>query len=117
MRDLDSIRRFVYREPRTTTGFHVDFSAGGSPLRGLCRDVSDTGIRAEFDDPIILGDTGLLILRPPTGVLELRAQVAYIEKRQVGLLFILETPWERRMTVEFIAAIANHAGTAPIVRL
>jgi hypothetical protein len=117
MRDLDSIRRFVYREPRMATGFHVDFLAGGSPLRGLCRDVSDTGIRAEFDDPLILGDTGLLTLRPPTGVLELRAQIAYVEKRQVGLLFLFETPWERRMTIEFIAAIADDAGTAPIVRL
>lgn len=116
-RDLDSIRRFVYREPRMATGFNVDFLAGGSPVRGLCRDVSDTGIRAEFDDPLILGDTGLLTLRPPTGVLELRAQIAYIEKRQVGLLFLFETVWERRMTVEFIAAIANDAGTAPIVRL
>jgi PilZ domain len=117
MRDLDSIRRFVYREPRMATGFPVDFLAGGSLLRGLCRDVSEAGLRAEFDDPLILGDTGLLILRPPTGVLELRAQIAYIEKRQVGLFFLFETDWERRMTVEFVAAIANDAGTAPIVRL
>ncbi len=99
-----------------TTGFPVDFLAGGSPLRGLCRDVSDNGIRAEFDDPLVSGDTGLLILLPPTGVLEVRAQVAYIEKRQVGLLFLFETSWERRMTVEFIAAIVNNAGKAPIVR-
>ena len=116
MRDLDSIRRFVYREPRTSTGFHVNFIAGGSPLRGFCRDVSDTGIRAEFDDPITIGDSGLLILRPPTGVLELRAQVAYVEKRQVGLLFLFETAWERTMTIEFIAAIANDPGTSAIVR-
>jgi hypothetical protein len=116
MRDLDGIRRFVYREPRTTTGFHVDFVVAGPPFRGLCRDVSDAGIRAEFDDPLIVGGSGLLILRPPTGVLELRAQVAYIEKRQVGLLFLFETPWERRMTIEFVAAIANDAGMAPIVR-
>jgi hypothetical protein len=113
---LDSIRRFVYREPRMATGFQVDFVAGGAPFRGLCRDVSDAGIRAEFDDPLIVGGSGLLILRPPTGVLELRAQVAYIEKRQVGLLFLFETCWERRMTTEFIAAIANDAGTAPAVR-
>ncbi len=86
-------------------------------MRGLCRDVSESGIRAEFDDPLVLSGTGLLILRPPTGVLELRAQVAYIEKRQVGLLFLFETLWERRMTDEFIAAIANHARMAPIVRL
>jgi hypothetical protein len=116
MRDLDSIRRFVYREPRTSTGFHVNFIAGGSPLHGSCRDISETGIRAEFDDPITIGDSGLLILRPPTGVLELRAQVAYVEKRQVGLLFLFGTPWERTMTIEFIAAIANDPGTSAIVR-
>jgi hypothetical protein len=116
MSDLESIRRFVYREPRTSTGFHVTFIAGGSPLYGLCRDVSDAGIRAEFDDPLTVGDSGLLILRPPSGVLELRAQIAYIEKRQVGLLFLFETEWERTMTIEFIAAIANDPGTSAIVR-
>src|SRR6202051_2739630 len=110
MSDLDSIRRFVYREPRTSTGFHVNFIAGGSPLHGLCRDVSDAGIRAEFDDPLTVGGSGLLILRPPTGVLELRARVAYIEKQQVGLLFLFETPWERRMTVKFIAEIGDDSG-------
>lgn len=113
---MDSIRRFVYRDPRTTTGFKVDFIAAGTAKRGLCRDVSDAGIRAEFDDPLAVGDSGLLILRPPTGVLELRAQVAYMEKRQVGLLFLFETPWERTMTIEFIAAIANDPGTFAIVR-
>jgi hypothetical protein len=113
---MDSIRRFVYREPRTSAGFHINFIAGGSRLHGLCRDVSDAGIRAEFDDPLTVGESGLLILRPPTGVLELRAQVAYMEKRQVGLLFLFETVWERTMTVEFIAAIANDPGTSAIVR-
>ena len=116
MSDLDGIRRFVYREPRTSTGFRINFIAGGSSLHGLCRDVSDAGIRAEFDDPLTVGDSGLLILRPPTGVLEMRAQVAYMEKRQVGLLFLFETAWERTMTIEFIAAIANDPGTSAMVR-
>jgi hypothetical protein len=78
--------------------------------------MSDTGIRAEFGDPVAMGASGLLILSPPSGLLELRAQVAYIEKRQVGLLFLFETPWERTMTIEFIAAIANEPGTSAIVR-
>ncbi len=113
---MDSIRRFVYREPRTSTAFRVNFIAAGPPLHGSCRDISETGIRAEFDDPIAIGDSGLLILRPPTGVLEMRAQVAYIEKRQVGLVFLFETPWERTMMIEFIAAIANDPSTSAIVR-
>jgi hypothetical protein len=87
------------------TGFPVEFSGEGPAFRGLCTDVSEAGIRAEFDDPIMVGSSGLLILRPPTGVLELLAQVAYVEKRQVGLLFLFETAWERRMTAEFIVAI------------
>ena len=116
MRVLDGIRRFTYREPRMAAGFRVEFVTAGSPSRGLCRDVSDAGIRAEFDDPLTVGGCGLLILRPPTGVLELRAQVAYIEKQQVGLLFLFETSWERRMTMEFIAAIGNDGGRSPIVR-
>jgi hypothetical protein len=116
MRTLHSIRRFVYREPRLATGFHVDFVTAGLPFRGLCRDVSDAGIRAEFDDPLTVGASGLLILRPPTGVLQLRAQVAYIEKQQIGLWFLLETPWERRMTIDFIAAIGNDGGRPAIVR-
>jgi hypothetical protein len=100
-----------------TTGFTVDFASGGQPCRGLCRDVSDAGIRAEFDDLIEVGSSGLLILRPPTGVLEIPARVAYVEKRQVGILFLFKTPWERSMTIEFIAAIAKVTGTSPIVRV
>ena len=115
MRALHGIRKFVYREPRMAVGFHVDFVTTGAPFRGLCRDVSDAGIRAEFDDPLTVGGSGLLILRPATGVLKLRAQVAYIEKQQVGLLFLFETPWERRMTTEFIAAIGNDNGRSAIV--
>lgn len=101
----NTMRDFVYRKPRMKTGFQVEFSCEGPPFLGLCKDVSEAGIRAEFDDPIVVGSSGLLILRPPTGVLELRAQVAYIERRQVGLLFLFQTPWESRMTMEFLADI------------
>jgi hypothetical protein len=116
MRALHGTRTFVYRKPRMAAGFPVDFVTAVLPFRGLCRDVSDDGIRAEFDDPVSVGDSGLLILRPPTGVLELRAQIAYIEKQQVGLLFLFETPWERRMTIEFVAAIGKHGARSAIVR-
>jgi hypothetical protein len=114
---LDNIRNFVYRESRLVTGFPVEFVVAGATFRGICRDVSDAGIRAEFDDPLVVGGSGLLILRPPTGVLELQAQVAYIERRQIGLLFVFETSWERNMTMDFIAAIAGDSGQSPVVRV
>jgi hypothetical protein len=115
MSAVDSPRKFQYREPRLETGFNADFVAGGQLFSGLCRDVSSAGIRGEFEGPITVGSDGLLILRPPIGVLELRARVAYIEKRQVGLLFLFETPWERTTTLEFIAEIAKGAGANPVV--
>jgi hypothetical protein len=114
MRAVDSPRKFQYRAPRLKTGFNVDFVAGGELFSGLCRDVSNAGIRAEFEGPLTVGSDGLLILSPPIGILELHARVAYIERRQVGLLFVFKTPWERTSTLEFIAEIAKAAGAHPL---
>jgi hypothetical protein len=116
-RNLTNIRNFVYREPRLAAGFSIEFVVGGATFRGWCRDVSDAGVRCESDDPVVVGSAGLLILRPPTGVLEVKAQVAYVERRQVGLLFVFETSWERTMTMGFIAAIADDAGHSSAVRI
>jgi hypothetical protein len=115
MSAVNNLRKFQFREPRLKTGFSVDFVAGGERFFGLCKDVSSAGIRGEFEGPIIVGSDGLLILRPPVGVLELRARVAYIEKRQVGLLFLFETPWERTTTLEFIATITKGTGANPAI--
>jgi hypothetical protein len=116
MTDARSIRKFEYRPCRIATGFDIDFVSGGETLHGICRDVSDSGIRATFDGSVQLGGSGLLVLRHPKGVLELEAQVAYIENRQVGLVFIFETPWQCALTIEFITSISNHDAPCLIVR-
>jgi hypothetical protein len=116
MTDPNSIRKFEYRPCRIATGFDIDFVAEGETLHGVCRDVSNAGIRATFDGSVAVGSSGLLILRHPTGVFELQAQVAYIGKRQVGLVFLFNTPWERQRTIEYITSIANHAAASLVVR-
>jgi hypothetical protein len=113
MSDVDSFRSFQYREPRLKTGFRADLVVGTERFLGVCRDVSSAGIRGEFEGPVPVGSDGLLTLRPPFGVLELHARVAYIEKRQVGIVFLLETPWERTTTLEFIEAITKATGANP----
>jgi hypothetical protein len=115
MRDSESMRDFSYRQPRMSTGFEVDFVVDGKTIRGLCRDASHAGIRAEFEGSVIVGSSGLLILRHPIGVLKLDAHVAYNEDYQVGLIFHFETVWEQRMTVEFIASITNPTSKPRIV--
>jgi hypothetical protein len=112
MRDLNRMRRFEYRLPRTTTDFSVDFVVGEETFCGLCRDIGDAGIRAEFDDPLAVGSFGLLILRHPTRLLKVEAQVTYFERYQAGLSFLSQKPRERAMITEFIALITNHSSTS-----
>ena len=106
------MRKFEYRRPRMKTGFSVDFVVEGETLHGLCSDVSDEGIRAEFDGPITVGSSGLLILRHPTRVLKIEAHVAYFEKCQVGLSFLFQPPQERATTTQFIDLITNRSSTS-----
>jgi hypothetical protein len=111
---MDNMRDFVYRKPRMTTGFQVEFVVGSVSFHGFCKDVGAAGIRAEFEDDLHEGSCGLLILRPRRGVLEIRSQVAYVEKCQVGLLFLFETAWEQRMTVDFITGVLEDKGLPPL---
>jgi hypothetical protein len=116
MTDLKNIRKFEYRPCRVTTGFDVDFIVGDETFIGLCRDVSDTGIRVKLDGSVVVGDSGLLTLRHPMGTLKIEAQVAYIDNCYVGLVFDFETPRERLATSEYMAVIANHAAAAMLVQ-
>jgi hypothetical protein len=77
--------------------------------------VSDQGIRATLDGSTEVGRSGVLILRHPTCVLEIEAQAAYVEKGQVGLAFLFRSSWERAMTVDFIASIADNQGASTVV--
>lgn len=116
MSESENIRKFEYRPSRIATGFDVDFVSGESKFLGLCKDVSDTGIRAIFDEPLAVGSTGVLILRHPAGRLQLQAQVSYVEKRQVGFVFVFNSAWEREMTTGYIASIARDTASTPVVR-
>jgi len=114
MMDLRSVRRFEYRPCRLATGFAVDFVVGNETLSGLCRDVSDTGVRVTLEGSVVVGDSGLLTLRHPTGTLRVAAHVAYIDKCHVGLVFAFETPREHAVANDYMAVIANHSA-APMV--
>lgn len=102
---VGSIRRFEYRQPRLSTGFSVEFVLAEQTLQGRCRDVSDAGIRAEFNGPIDVGETGMLILRHPMRVLRVEAEVAYLARGGVGLSFLFGSQQQRDLTIQFISQI------------
>jgi hypothetical protein len=116
MTEPSNIRKFEYRPCRIAAGFDVDFVVGGETLHGICGDVSNSGVRASLNGSVAIGSCGILILRHPMGVLELEAQVAYLDELHVGLEFLFKTPWECAMTIEFVALIANRSTTALSVR-
>jgi hypothetical protein len=116
MTDLDKIRKFEYRPCRISAGFEIDFVVAGELHHGLCRDVSNSGIRATLDGPVAVDSSGLLFLRHPSGVLELGAQVAYTEKREVALVFLFKTPEECERATKYMASIADQADTSQVIR-
>jgi hypothetical protein len=115
MKNQQSIRRFEYRPCRITAGFDLEFVADGKTLLGLCTDVSDEGIRATLDGSVVVGSFGLVVFRHSAGLLELEAQVTYIDRCQVGLVFLFQTSWERAMITSLIASIQNNPDDSLVV--
>jgi hypothetical protein len=115
MKIEDSGRKFEYRPCRVTAGFDLEFVAQGKTLHGLCEDVSSEGIRATLDGSVIVGSFGLVVFSHSTGVLELEAQVTYIDKCHVGLVFLFQTPSERRIIDSLIDSIQSSKGGSLVV--
>jgi hypothetical protein len=115
MHQPNSVRKFEYRPCRVRAGLEVEFVTKGATLRGICKDVSDEGIRATLDGSVDVGSTGLLILRDSKGALEIEAQAAYLDECYVGLAFLFRTSWERAITFEFIASIADNQGVPSVI--
>ncbi len=74
-------------------------------LHGRCRDLSEEGIRAEFEGKVEAGHTGLLTLRHSARVLRIDARSTHAEESQVGLSFIFETPEQRAAATRFAALV------------
>jgi len=115
MSNTSSIRKFEYRPCRITTGFDVDFMHSEETFHGICKNVSSSGIRSTFYD-LAVGNSGLLVLRHPIGVLELEAMIVYVDKRKVGFEFLFRSPRERAMTLEYMDSIVDQAASSLIIR-
>jgi hypothetical protein len=116
MSDPNSVRKFEYRPCRITTGFDVDFTAGEKTIHGICKNVSNSGIRATFYDPVAAGSSGVLVLRHPIGVLKLEAMIVYVEESQVGFEFLCQTPRECATTSQFMDSIVDQSASSLIIR-
>ena len=100
------MRKLEYRRPRRPVSFTVEFLSNGEILRGLCRDVTDAGLRVDFDGRAIIGTSGTLTLRHPTRVFSIKATIAYLDNAHTVLTFLFDTPQERGTAAQFFTSIA-----------
>ncbi|HEV2134606.1 MAG TPA: PilZ domain-containing protein [Terracidiphilus sp.] len=92
---MANIRTFQYRPRRVETGFAVDFECAGRTNQGVCWNMAETGMRAEFASAVHLGDFGQLALYHAGIVLQIDAEVTHVNGRQAGLSFRFQNDRER----------------------
>lgn len=59
---MTSLRKFLYRFPRFETSSRVDFIFGDTILLGVCREISESGLRSTFSNTVAPGTEGLITL-------------------------------------------------------
>ena len=101
-----AMRSLEYRKARTPAIFRVEFAVGEEVFPGTCRNISDSGICAEFDQPLKLATFGILTMFHPTHTLKVEARIAHTERTLAGMTFIYDSPQQRGTTTRFMASLA-----------
>jgi PilZ domain len=101
------MRKLEYRCPRLGSMIEIEFAVNGETLYGRCKDISASGIRAEFDRPATVGSYGPLVLHHGEGAVRRRAQVAYLDGLIVGVSFLSSESGEGDEVARLIALIAS----------
>lgn len=102
---------FQYRTPRFPTDFPVDLVVGDTTFRGRCNNINGSGIQAEFTNPAVVGQVGMLTLNHTKDAMKLYARVTYFASRQTGLAFVFRTEHERGQLLRFVESLCGpHIG-------
>lgn len=99
---MKEIRAFQYRLSRQSVGFRVEFATETGNEVGQCRNISSSGLQAQFNLPLEEGTSGRLTLHHPKGVCEVGAVVKRTTEQATGLEFRCETPEEEQGLAELL---------------
>jgi hypothetical protein len=97
---VENIRPFEYRPRRIETGFAVDFACGSRTSQGVCWNIAEAGIRAEFASFVRRGEIGQITLYLSGRVFKFDGEVVYASGRHVGLVFRFQNQREREEAAE-----------------
>ena len=99
------MRDLLYRLPRFSADFPVDVIVGETAILGVCKNISETGMRGEFRQRLPLETEGLIRLNHPQQSMELWAKVVHYERFQMAFHFCFQSEAERLKLCEFARAV------------
>jgi hypothetical protein len=109
--DSPYMRDLFYRLPRFAADFPVDVIIGEMAILGVCKNISETGMRGEFRHRLPIDTEGLIRLNHPQRSMELRGKVVNYAQYQMAFHFLFQSEQERKKLIEFARA-ANVVGSA-----
>ncbi len=99
------MRDLLYRLPRFSADFPVDIIVGEIALLGVCKNISENGMRGEFRHRLPVGTEGLIRLNHPQQSMEVTGKVAYFAQYQMAFHFLFKSEGERKKVAEFSRAV------------
>jgi len=99
------MRDLFYRLPRFAADFPVDVIIGEMAILGVCKNISETGMRGEFRHRLPLETEGLIRLNHPQRSMELRGKVVHYAQYQMAFHFLFQSEAERAKLCEFARAV------------
>jgi hypothetical protein len=109
--DTNTMRDLSYRLPRFSAHFPVDVIVGEMAILGVCKNISETGMRGEFRHRLAIDAEGLIRLNHPQQSMELRAKVVHCTQHQMAFFFLFQSEVERKRLCDFARA-ANMVGSS-----
>ena len=90
----------------------LEFVVQGIPVRGRSRDLSEKGLFAFLEEPVLAGTQGRVRLQIESCSVEIAAEVAYAELREVGLRFEFRSTAEQAFVQMLVKVVSRTAGKA-----
>ena len=110
---MTSVSSFLYRLPRFSIHFPVEFVRAHHITVGLCQNLSHTGLLARFTYPLPEGATGTLRLKPIDRTFDLLATVTHADGLTAGLHFLF-TDREQEHVIRAVVEAVSHHPAPPI---
>ncbi len=83
----------------------MDVIVGEMAILGVCKNISENGMRGEFRQRLPIETEGLIRLNHPQQSMELRGRVVHYAQYQMAFNFLFQSEAERKRLCDFARAV------------